>query len=76
MYNIFKTGNTVVIDDGTKKWAFPTGTIWLHTTPGEDASIDVKLAASRKIMLTFNYKDCNLARSTSYDTMQNIMQII
>ena len=76
MYNIYKTGNTVVIDDGTKKWAFPSGTIWFSANAGDNMSVDVKLGGSRKLLLSFLYSDCNLAGSSAVDTINRIISHI
>lgn len=76
MYNISTNNNTIVISDGEKTYGFPKGSIWLHTNAGDDQSIDVKLAASRAKILSFNHKDCNLAGSDSYQTLQNIMNLL
>lgn len=76
MYNISSQNNTVVINNGERTWAFPKGTIWLHTNAGDEQSIDVKLAASRAKILSFNHKDCNLAGNDSYQTLQNIMNLL
>lgn len=76
MINISVTGNTIQIDTGDKVFAFPKNSIWLHTTPDDEASIDVKLAATRAKLITFNYKDCNLAGASAYATLQNIMNIL
>ena len=76
MYTFSATGNTVTIDDGNKIYGFPKGSIWLHTNKGDSESIDVKLAASRATVITFRYDDCNLAGADSYQTLNNILQLI
>lgn len=76
MYNISTNNNTIVISDGEKTYGFPKGSIWLHTNSGDNESIDVKLAASRATIITFRYDDCNLAGSDSYQTLNNILQLL
>lgn len=76
MVNITKSGNTVIIDDGKTKWAFPSGSLWFHANAGNNQSVDVKLGGSRKLLLTFLYSDCNLAGQDAQTTVQNIIQAI
>ena len=48
--------NSVVIKIGNATMVYPKGTLTLH--PGEsNTDIEVRLTASRKNILSFNYKD-------------------
>ena len=76
MWNITVSGNTIQFSNGEKVWGFPKNTIWLHANPDDESSIDVKLGASRKLMISFNHKDCNLAGQTPFDTINNILGIL
>lgn len=76
MYNISASNNTVIIDNGERKWAFPKGTLWIHADSGEKQSIDIKLAATRATLMTFRYDQCNLAGADAIGTINNILQIV
>ena len=53
MYNITSSNNTVIITDGIKQWAFPQGSLIVHANAGDNQSIDLKLKASRKLIISF-----------------------
>lgn len=76
MYNITASGNTVKISDGTREWGFPKGTLIVHADKGDEQSVDIKLKASRKVVLSFNYKLCNMAQGDAEQTAGEIAKII
>lgn len=49
--------NSVVIKIGDVTMVYPKGTLILHTDENNSDSIEVRLTASRKNILSFNYKD-------------------
>lgn len=76
MYNITKSNNTIVIDDGKQKWAFPQGSLVVHANAGDNQSVDIKLKASRKLIMSFKYTECNLAQSDAEQTAIEIGKLI
>lgn len=49
--------NSVVIKIGDVTMVYPKGTLTLHADESKTDSIEVRLTASRKNILSFNYKD-------------------
>ena len=49
--------NSVVIKIGDVTMVYPKGTLTLHADESNTDSIEVRLTASRKNILCFNYKD-------------------
>ena len=49
--------NSVVIKVGDVTMVYPKGTLTLHADENNTDSIEVRLTASRKNILSFNYKD-------------------
>ena len=49
--------NSVVIKVGDVTMVYPKGTLTLHADESNTDSIEVRLTASRKNILSFNYKD-------------------
>ena len=49
--------NSVVIKIGDVTMVYPKGTLTLHADESNTDSIEVRLIASRKNILSFNYKD-------------------
>jgi len=78
MWNISKIMNTIQFKNDEKEsvFAFPIGKVWFLVNRQNNASIDVKLGASRSTVISFNYDDCNLAGQTAYETLNNIIAII
>ena len=50
-------GDSVVIKVGDVTMVYPKGTLTLHADESNTDSIEVRLTASRKNILSFNYKD-------------------
>lgn len=69
--------NSVVIKIGDVTMVYPKGTLSLHADESKTDSIEVRLTASRKNILSFNYKDLtNPTVSDVNDTITKLNQII
>lgn len=70
-------GNSVVIKIGDVTMVYPKGTLTLHADESKTDSIEVRLTASRKNILSFNYKDLtNPTASGVNDAITKLNQII
>lgn len=70
-------GNSVVIIAGNITMVYPKGTITLHADESKTDSIEVRLTASRKNILSFRYKDLtNPAVTSVEDAITKLNQII
>lgn len=71
------SGNSVVIKIGDVTMVYPKGTLSLHADESKTDSIEVRLTASRKNILSFNYKDLtNPTVSDVNDAITKLNQII
>ena len=69
--------NSVVIKIGDVTMVYPKGTLSLHADESKTDSIEVRLTASRKNILSFNYKDLiNPTVSGVDDAITKLNQII
>lgn len=69
--------NSVVIKIGDVTMVYPKGTLTLHSDESNTDSIEVRLTASRKNILSFNYKDLtNPTVSDVNDAITKLNQII
>lgn len=69
--------NNVVIKIGDVTMVYPKGTLSLHADESNTDSIEVRLTASRKNILSFNYKDLtNPTVSDVNDAITKLNQII
>ena len=69
--------NSVVIKIGDVTMVYPKGTLSLHADESKTDSIEVRLTASRKNILSFNYKDLiNPTVSGVDDAIIKLNQII
>ena len=69
--------NSVVIKIGDVTMVYPKGTLSLHADESKTDSIEVRLTASRKNILSFNYKDLiNPTASGVDDAITKLNQII
>lgn len=74
--NINKIGNSVQFTDDKKMCVFPVGQIILIAND-ESNTINVRLKASRKNVLTFNYQDItNIEASSATEAVETLSQII
>lgn len=72
-----ESGNSVVIKIGDVTMVYPKGTLSLHADESNTDSIEVRLTASRKNILSFNYKDLtNPTVSDVNDAITKLNQII
>lgn len=70
-------GNSVVIIAGNITMVYPKGTLTLHADESKTDSIEVRLTASRKNILSFSYKDLTNPVVTSVeDAITKLNQII
>lgn len=71
------SGNSVVIKIGDVTMVYPKGTLSLHADESKTDSIEVRLTASRKNILSFNYKDLtNPTVSDVDDAITKLNQLI
>lgn len=69
--------NSVVIKIGDVTMVYPKGTLTLHADESNTDSIEVRLTASRKNILSFNYKDLiDPTASDVNDAITKLNQII
>lgn len=72
---IEKINNSIVFDKGNEKHIYPLNTIFLIAND-ESASINVRLKASRKNVLTFNYTEVtNLTAGSSTEMVELIASL-
>ena len=76
MYNITVSNNTVIITDGIKQWAFPQGTLIVHANAGDNQSVDLKLKASRKLIISFRYDQSNITGNDAQEVAEEIGKLI
>lgn len=76
MYNISSQNNTVVITNGERTWAFPKGTLIVHANVGDNQSVDLKLKASRKLIISFRYDQSNITGNNAQAVAEEIGKLI
>lgn len=76
MYNISSQNNTVVITNGERTWAFPKGTLIVHANAGDYQSVDLKLKASRKLIISFRYDQSNITGNDAQAVAEEIGKLI
>ena len=75
MVNITKNGQTITINQGYKSINFPASAICAHADKGSD-SVDIKLKASRKTILSFNYKDMTPTQVSAVEAVEYIANLL
>ena len=75
MVNITKNGQTITINQGYKSINFPASAICAHADKGSD-SVDIKLKASRKTILSFNYKDMTPTQVSAVEAVEYIANLV
>ena len=75
MVNITKNGQTITINQGYKSINFPASAICAHADKGSD-SVDIKLKASRKTILSFNYKDMTPTQGSAVEVVEYIANLV
>ena len=72
-----ESGNSIIIKIGDVTMVYPKGTLSLHADESNTDSIEVRLTASRKNILSFDYKDLtNPTVSDVNDAITKLNQII
>lgn len=73
--NIINIGNSIIFDDGKLKHVFPLNSIIMISNDDSNI-INVRLKASRKNVLTFNYNDVeNIEATSANNLLENISLI-
>lgn len=75
MVNITKNGQTITINQGYKSINFPASAVCAHADKGSD-SVDIKLKASRKTILSFNYKDMTPTQVSALEAVEYIANLL
>lgn len=75
MVNITKNGQTITINQGYKSINFPASAICAHADKSSD-SVDIKLKASRKTILSFNYKDMTPTQVSAVEAVEYIANLV
>ena len=75
MVNITKNGQTITIKQGYKAINFPASAVCAHADKGSD-SVDIKLKASRKTILSFNYKDMTPTQVSAVEAVEYIANLV
>lgn len=74
MVNITKNGQTITIKQGDKAINFPALAVCAHADKDSD-SVDIKLKASRKTILSFNYKDMTPTQVSAVEAVEYIANL-
>ena len=75
--SVTESGNSVVIRIGDVTMVYPKGTLSFHADESNTDSIEVRLTASRRNILSFSYKDLtNPTVSDVNDAITKLNQII
>lgn len=72
--NISKDKNTLVFDNGSVKWVFPSDVVILIAND-DSASVNVRLKASRKNIVTFSYDEANISASSAVELVNKIINL-
>lgn len=75
MVNITKNGQTITIKNGDKLINFPASAVCAHADKRSD-SVDIKLNASRKTILSFNYKDMTPTQVSAVEAVEYIANLL
>lgn len=74
MVNIAKDGQTLTIKQGEKANYFPCSMVLAHADKNSD-SVDIKLIASRRTILSFNYKDMTPTMGSAEEAVEYIASL-
>lgn len=74
MVEVSKKEQTITIKNGYKTINFPASAVCAHADNGSD-SVDIKLKASRKTILSFNYKDMTPTQGSSVEAVKYIANL-
>ena len=76
MVTITSLTNGVEINDGKVTMLFPKGRLCAIAHKGAGQSVDLRLMASRKNVLSFRYDKCNMAKADAEKTAEAIGEIL
>ena len=76
MVTITSLTNGVEISDGVKTMLFPKGRLAAIAHKGDNQSVDLRLMASRKNVISFRYDKCNMAKEDAEKTAEAIGEIL
>lgn len=75
MVKITKEGDTYIIETDGRKIYFPMSSVILHADKDKE-SVDIKLRASRRSIISFSYKDFEPLQTDAYETVRYIASIV
>lgn len=76
MVTISVLNNSVEVGDGKVTMLFPKGRLSAIAHKGDNQSVDLRLMASRKNILSFRYDKCNMAKADAEKTAEAIGEIL
>lgn len=75
MVEVSKNGQTLIVKQGVKTNYFPCSMVGAHADKDSD-SVDIKLKASRKTILSFNYKDITPTQGSAVEAVEYIANLV
>ena len=75
MVNITKNGETITFDNGNTMVHMPASSV-IATSDKDAESVNIKLKASRKTIMSFNYKDMNPTVGSAEEAVNYIAGLI
>ena len=75
MVNITKNGETITFDNGNTMVHMPASSV-IATSNKDANSVNIKLKASRKTIMSFNYKDMNPTVGSAEEAVNYIAGLI
>ena len=75
MVNITKNGETITFENGNTMVHMPASSV-IATSNKDADSVNIKLKASRKTIMSFNYKDMNPTVGSAEDAVNYIAGLI
>ena len=76
MVTITSLTNGLEINDGKVTMLFPKGRLSAIAHKGDNQSVDLRLMASRKNVISFRYDNCNMAKADAEKTAEAIGEIL
>ena len=76
MVTISVLNNSVEVGDGKVTMLFPKGRLNAIAHKGDNQSVDLRLMASRKNVISFRYDKCNMAKADAEKTAEAIGEIL
>lgn len=75
MVNVKKNGETITFEGDDLTIHMPASSVIVHADKNSE-SVDIKLKASRKTILSFNYKDMTPTQSSAEDAAIYIGELV